>query len=190
MGHSTITVSQRYVHPSPRGCRIGVWEIGGAESAKGGHKCWHIRAARKTGNSVNSIVSTCPGGEIGRRNGLKIRFSARRVRVQFPPRAPLICRLATGPTRSRRIWRATPEASRPRMRRLSGVTRGHDPVARPVHQLVPVPRPGSISMRVRSKWTVSGQGGSILVPNRAFGTFCSPKGMKFITSNLRARTII
>jgi hypothetical protein len=31
----------------------------------------------------------CPGGEIGRRNGLKIRFSARRVRVQVPPRAPL-----------------------------------------------------------------------------------------------------
>src|SRR5580698_649418 len=34
------------------------------------------------------LTSACPGGEIGRRNGLKIRFSARRVRVQFPPRAP------------------------------------------------------------------------------------------------------
>ena len=32
----------------------------------------------------------CPGGEIGRRNGLKIRFPATGVRVQFPPRAPLI----------------------------------------------------------------------------------------------------
>ena len=28
------------------------------------------------------------GGEIGRRNGLKIRFPATGVRVQFPPRAP------------------------------------------------------------------------------------------------------
>src|ERR1019366_5328823 len=31
----------------------------------------------------------CPGGEIGRRNGLKIRFPATGVRVQFPPRAPM-----------------------------------------------------------------------------------------------------
>jgi hypothetical protein len=31
----------------------------------------------------------CPGGEIGRRNGLKIRFPATGVRVQFPPRAPI-----------------------------------------------------------------------------------------------------
>jgi hypothetical protein len=29
-----------------------------------------------------------PGGEIGRRKGLKILFAARRVRVQVPPRAP------------------------------------------------------------------------------------------------------
>ena len=33
-------------------------------------------------------VSIRPGGETGRRNGLKIRFSVRRVRVQVPPRAP------------------------------------------------------------------------------------------------------
>lgn len=32
--------------------------------------------------------TTCPGGEIGRRKGLKILFAARRVRVQVPPRAP------------------------------------------------------------------------------------------------------
>ena len=33
-------------------------------------------------------VRTCPGGETGRRNGLKIRFPATGVRVRFPPRAP------------------------------------------------------------------------------------------------------
>ena len=32
----------------------------------------------------------CPGGETGRRNGLKIRFSVRRVWVQVPPRAPVL----------------------------------------------------------------------------------------------------
>ncbi len=30
----------------------------------------------------------CPGGEIGRRKGLKILFRASGVRVQVPPRAP------------------------------------------------------------------------------------------------------
>ncbi len=30
----------------------------------------------------------CPGGETGRRKGLKILFPATGVRVQFPPRAP------------------------------------------------------------------------------------------------------
>src|SRR5436305_7772442 len=34
------------------------------------------------------IVSPGPGGETGRRKGLKILFSARRVWVQVPPRAP------------------------------------------------------------------------------------------------------
>ena len=33
-------------------------------------------------------VLPCPGGETGRRNGLKIRFSVRKVWVQVPPRAP------------------------------------------------------------------------------------------------------
>src|SRR5690348_8209018 len=34
------------------------------------------------------MIGACPGGEIGRRKGLKILFAARRVRVQVPPRAP------------------------------------------------------------------------------------------------------
>ncbi len=33
----------------------------------------------------------CPGGETGRRNGLKIRWSGRTVRVRTPPRAPVPC---------------------------------------------------------------------------------------------------
>ena len=36
--------------------------------------------------------SMCPGGEIGRRKGLKILFPATGVWVQFPPRAPIIPR--------------------------------------------------------------------------------------------------
>jgi SAM-dependent methyltransferase len=35
-----------------------------------------------------TIMRLSPGGEIGRRKGLKILFAARRVRVQVPPRAP------------------------------------------------------------------------------------------------------
>src|SRR5271168_3085299 len=34
------------------------------------------------------LGSTCPGGEIGRRKGLKILFPATGVWVQVPPRAP------------------------------------------------------------------------------------------------------
>lgn len=34
------------------------------------------------------LFSMCPGGETGRRKGLKILFAVRRVRVQVPPRAP------------------------------------------------------------------------------------------------------
>jgi hypothetical protein len=48
----------------------------------------HSGSGRCGFSLINFLLSTCPGGEIGRRNGLKIRFSARRVRVQFPPRAP------------------------------------------------------------------------------------------------------
>ena len=50
------------------------------------------------------FVSLCPGGEIGRRNGLKIRFSARRVRVQFPPRAPTIQQLTSSFRRHAFLW--------------------------------------------------------------------------------------
>jgi hypothetical protein len=34
-----------------------------------------------------AVARICPGGETGRRNGLKIRFPATGVRVRFPPRA-------------------------------------------------------------------------------------------------------
>ena len=67
-----------------RGCRIGVWAIDGAESAKSGHKYWHTRTCRNSGDSVTYFVSICPGGEIGRRNGLKIRFSAREGAGSIP----------------------------------------------------------------------------------------------------------
>jgi hypothetical protein len=74
--------------PVTRGGRIDVWAIRGSESAKGGRKYWHTRTGRKYGYSVTLFASMCPGGEIGRRNGLKIRFPATGVWVQFPPRAP------------------------------------------------------------------------------------------------------
>jgi hypothetical protein len=67
MGHSSVTVSRRYVHPSPEGVKLA----GGNESEKGGHKYWHTRIDRNNGCSVTPFVSMCPGGEIGRRNGLK-----------------------------------------------------------------------------------------------------------------------
>lgn len=37
---------------------------------------------------VSCCLHPCPGGETGRRTGLKIRSPERDVRVQFPPRAP------------------------------------------------------------------------------------------------------
>jgi hypothetical protein len=55
-----------------------------------------------------------PGGEIGRRNGLKIRFLVRGVRVQFPPRAPLsllihgVCRFELARRRHCGVERRTP----------------------------------------------------------------------------------
>jgi hypothetical protein len=56
-----------------RGCRIGVWAIHGTESAKGTHEYWHAQTDFNNGISVKSFVSKCPGGETGRRNGLKIK---------------------------------------------------------------------------------------------------------------------
>src|SRR4051794_29996077 len=64
---------------------------------------------------ANDFWSPCPGGEIGRRNGLKIRFSARRVRVQFPPRAPFFLKLIErGRTASRGLCRCTLRRDRTR----------------------------------------------------------------------------
>ena len=39
------------------------------------------------------LFSTSPGGETGRRKGLKILFPATGVRVQVPPRAPSLSRV-------------------------------------------------------------------------------------------------
>jgi hypothetical protein len=81
MGHFTATVSQRHVHPSPQ-AELAYERFTSLNLLPplGRRRCWH--------NAVNDLFSICPGGEIGRRKGLKILFSARRVRVQVPPRAP------------------------------------------------------------------------------------------------------
>src|SRR4051795_4470388 len=44
---------------------------------------------RNGSSQAKHIKSTGPGGEIGRRKGLKILFRASGVRVQVPPRVPL-----------------------------------------------------------------------------------------------------
>ena len=42
-----------------------------------------------------SVFPACLGGEIGRRNGLKIRRSERFMRVRFPPQAPSPSRVSS-----------------------------------------------------------------------------------------------
>jgi hypothetical protein len=39
---------------------------------------------------MQGFVASSPGGETGRRKGLKILFPATGVRVRFPPRAPCV----------------------------------------------------------------------------------------------------
>jgi hypothetical protein len=41
-----------------------------------------------TSDQPAQVTDHRPGGEIGRRSGLKIRIASRRVGVQVPPRAP------------------------------------------------------------------------------------------------------
>src|SRR5579862_4133860 len=45
------------------------------------------------GRGRSYLFSPCPGGETGRRKGLKILFPATGVWVQFPPRAPTLTSL-------------------------------------------------------------------------------------------------
>lgn len=59
--------------------RPGNLPINSPHSGTGDRRCFTIRL----------VFSICPGGEIGRRKGLKILFPATEVRVQFPPRAPI-----------------------------------------------------------------------------------------------------
>ena len=64
--------------------------------ACGGHKLGHSDRSRREEGYTSVLDSMCPGGETGRRKGLKILFPATGVRVQVPPRAPnaresLIC---------------------------------------------------------------------------------------------------
>ncbi len=59
-GHSTVAISQRYVHPTP-------------ETLEAAYTGPHHKSPVK----LKSVVSMCPGGEIGRRKGLKILFTAR-----------------------------------------------------------------------------------------------------------------
>src|SRR5579875_2124078 len=49
---------------------------------------WFQRCKRPSAPASTMMNEKRPGGEIGRRKGLKILFAARRVRVQVPPRAP------------------------------------------------------------------------------------------------------
>jgi hypothetical protein len=87
MGHSNVTVSRRYVHPSPEAVELAferstVLNMQKVELESG------IPRKPESLELEWVFFSKCPGGEIGRRNGLKIRFPATGVRVQFPPRAP------------------------------------------------------------------------------------------------------
>jgi hypothetical protein len=58
------------------------------ELAASPHHFPHSRTGGFWCCTISLVFSVGPGGEIGRRKGLKIPFSARRVWVQVPPRAP------------------------------------------------------------------------------------------------------
>ncbi len=74
MGHSTVTVSQRYVHPSPEAVELAFGRLVELNSAyRVGIDIGIAEQAAKSVNLVSCLFLMCPGGEIGRRNGLKIK---------------------------------------------------------------------------------------------------------------------
>jgi len=74
MGHSTVTVSQRYVHPSPEALELAYERMTNLNL----QRVATLSATLAEGSFglpvVNPVFSTRPGGEIGRRKGLKILF--------------------------------------------------------------------------------------------------------------------
>jgi hypothetical protein len=63
------------------------------KSAQGGHKSGHSERRSRRPTRTSRLEATGPGGEIGRRKGLKILFPATGVWVQVPPRAPSFLQL-------------------------------------------------------------------------------------------------
>ena len=88
MGHSSVTVSQKYVHPSPETMERAVQRLQTMNrDGRGPHNFHHSDEDEGDQNAVSYLFSTCPGGETGRRKGLKILFPATEVWVRVPPRA-------------------------------------------------------------------------------------------------------
>ena len=80
MGHSSVTVSQRYVHPSPESVERAFGRLeapNSAELRKVGIELGIPPSGKMVVEQVSYFVSIRPGGEIGRRKGLKILFTAR-----------------------------------------------------------------------------------------------------------------
>src|SRR5262249_31795412 len=82
------------------------------ESPVSHYSFYYSRPLLKSSGKLNCLFSTCPGGEIGRRKGLKILFSARRVWVQTPPGAPVT--EAPHPTATNIVYRRV-SSIRPRL---------------------------------------------------------------------------
>jgi hypothetical protein len=58
MGHSTVTVSQRYVHLSPEAVELAYWRLAALNLQKVGAKYGHTRTDHNDGNSV-ILLSQC-----------------------------------------------------------------------------------------------------------------------------------
>src|SRR6185437_11176036 len=97
MGHSIITLSQRYVHPTPETTEkaFDALELASktAEERRSGgrYNSGYSPDGAKRWCTVSVLFSACPGGETGRRTGLKIPSPERDVPVRFRSRAPIYC---------------------------------------------------------------------------------------------------
>jgi hypothetical protein len=75
MGHGTVAVSQRYVHPSPEAMDYAVTRLEAWNRARWqgvGHKVGRSQGADSGRKLTSYLDSICPGGGTGRHKGLKI----------------------------------------------------------------------------------------------------------------------
>jgi len=84
-GTHVILERERYIHPSPEAVELACERFTSLKSETTPHK-FPTMTGRCWSHALSGLVSVCPGGEIGRRKGLKI--CRRPFRPECHPRSP------------------------------------------------------------------------------------------------------